>query len=122
MNSVIDEDLPRETAQFLKDLGFTPLDIRDHGLRGKSDDEIFTFAQLHKAVIFTADLDFSSILRFPPGTHHGICVLRYPNLWSNAEVFKHAKTLLSKITQADFTGNLIIVSPNSLRIRHPVSN
>lgn len=42
---VIDEDVPRSTATILKSKGYEVLDVRDCGLRGKSDDEIFKFAQ-----------------------------------------------------------------------------
>jgi len=36
---VIDEDMPRSTARALAERGFECLDIRDYGLRGKSDKE-----------------------------------------------------------------------------------
>lgn len=42
---VIDEDMPRSTAKALRSKGIDALDIRDHGLRGKGDDEVFSFAQ-----------------------------------------------------------------------------
>ncbi|KKU78853.1 MAG: hypothetical protein UY06_C0038G0013 [Candidatus Amesbacteria bacterium GW2011_GWA2_47_70] len=51
MNAVIDEDLHRSLKPVLESLGFTVFDIRDHGLRGYSDSEIFSFAQQKKAVL-----------------------------------------------------------------------
>ncbi len=48
---LIDEDMPRSTTKLLKDKGFDVLDVRDCGLRGKSDEEIFRFAQEEKTVI-----------------------------------------------------------------------
>lgn len=42
---VIDEDMHRSIADVLKALGHTPLDVRDHGFRSKSDQEIYEFAQ-----------------------------------------------------------------------------
>jgi len=53
---VIDEDMPRSTSKVLIDRGFEVFDVRDCGLRGKSDKEIFEFAQKQGAVILTADL------------------------------------------------------------------
>jgi predicted nuclease of predicted toxin-antitoxin system len=61
---VIDEDMPRSTARALAERGFECLDIRDYGLRGKSDKEIFEFAQREKAILLTGDMGFSNIL-FP---------------------------------------------------------
>jgi predicted nuclease of predicted toxin-antitoxin system len=45
---VIDEDMPRSTGAVLKRNGYDVLDVRDCGLRGKIDEEIFRFAQKRK--------------------------------------------------------------------------
>ncbi|HLP46239.1 MAG TPA: DUF5615 family PIN-like protein [Candidatus Kapabacteria bacterium] len=37
---LIDEDLPRSTARLLREMGFVALDVRDCGLRGKTEGEI----------------------------------------------------------------------------------
>jgi len=62
---VIDEDMPRSTARALAERGFECLDIRDYGLRGKSDKEIFEFAQREKAILLTGDMGFGNIFFFP---------------------------------------------------------
>ncbi len=117
MNAVIDEDLPRSLADTLPDLGFTVFDIRDHGLRGSGDAQIFTFAQKQKAVLFSGDLGFSNIIAFPLGKHNGICVLRFPNEASVQTIKKEVAELLSRLLDGDYFGNLIILSPGKLRIR-----
>lgn len=119
MNAVIDEDLHRSLSDTLSSLGFTTFDIRDHGLRGKPDDKIFDFAQKKKAVLFSADLDFSNMLRFPLGKHHGICILRFPNEMSTQSINQEVKSLLKELLPEDFNGNLIILSPGKRRIRRP---
>lgn len=50
---VVDEDMPRSTSELLRSKGFQVWDARDCGLRGKSDVEVFKFAQKEKAVILT---------------------------------------------------------------------
>jgi len=75
----VDEDMHRSVAEPLKQLGHQVLDVRDHGLRGAADREIFAFAQQRKAVLLTADLGFANLLAFPMGSHHGIIVARFPN-------------------------------------------
>ena len=117
MNAVIDEDLPRSIATTLSNLGFTALDIRDHNLRGEPDSKIYTFAQKQKAVLFSGDLGFSNTLNFPLGTHHGICILRFPNEMSVKEINKIIEQLLSRVSHDDYSGNLIILSPGKLRLR-----
>lgn len=38
---VIDEDMPRSTGKILKEQGYDVKDIRDYGLRGAADEEIY---------------------------------------------------------------------------------
>lgn len=64
--AVIDEDLPRIIDKVLAELGWEVFDARDVGLRGKSDQEVISFARKRRAVLFTGDWDFGNILEFPP--------------------------------------------------------
>ncbi len=74
-----DEDVPRSTARVLRDAGFDTLDVRDVGLRGKSDTEVFSYAQKENRILVTCDMGFSNILNFPPSKSHGILVARIPD-------------------------------------------
>jgi predicted nuclease of predicted toxin-antitoxin system len=114
---VIDEDLPRSTATILKSKGYEVLDVRDCGLRGKSDDELFKFAQDEKAVILTGDLGFGNLLQFPIGSHSGIVIARFPNEVSTFELNNQIIKAFENLTEIDFKGNLIILEPGKIRIR-----
>ena len=63
---ITDEDVPRSTARVLRSAGFDVVDVRDVGLRGKSDQEVFEYAQTEKSLIITCDMGFSNIINFPP--------------------------------------------------------
>jgi len=76
---LVDEDLPRSTAVSLREVGHDAVDVRDVGLRGHRDDEVFAFAQNQRRVLIAADLRFARLLRFPLGSHYGIIVLRPPS-------------------------------------------
>jgi predicted nuclease of predicted toxin-antitoxin system len=76
---LVDEDLPRSTARMLREAGYDADDVRDLGLSGHTDKQIFDQAQLHGAVLLSGDSDFANILQFPPGTHAGIVVSRIPD-------------------------------------------
>lgn len=114
---VIDEDMPRSTAEVLKTSGYKVFDIRDHGLRGTSDEEVFRFAQLKKAVLLTADMGFGNILHFPVKSHSGIVIAHFPNEISTSELNNQIIKAFNKLTDEDFIGNLIILEPGRLRIR-----
>lgn len=61
---VVDEDMPRSTSRILRDRGFEVLDVRDCGLRGAKDVDIFKFAQREDAVILTGDVGFGNLLSY----------------------------------------------------------
>jgi predicted nuclease of predicted toxin-antitoxin system len=116
---VVDEDMHRSVAEPLEQLGHRVFDVRDCGLRGASDKEIFAFAQKQGAALLTGDLGFANILTFPLGSHHGIIVSRFPNelpTWRINEEILHG---LKSIKDEEIKGNLIIIEPGRVRIRRP---
>jgi len=117
MIAVIDEDLPRKLDEILKKLGWEIKDIRDFGLRGKSDAEIIGFAKECKAVLFSSDRDFLNILKYPPREYYGIVVINFPNEISTEFLIKEIEKALVKISLKDFKSNLIIIEPGKIRIR-----
>jgi len=117
MIAVIDEDLPRIISAVLKGLGWEVKDVRDVGFRGKSDEEIISFAKKSKAVLFTSDWGFGNILKFPPQDYYGIVILDFPNEVSTNFMAKETREAISKIPLEDFKSNLIIIEPGKIRIR-----
>lgn len=117
MNIVIDEDLHRSLGEVLRKLGHEVFDVRDHGLRGKSDEDIFRFAQEKRAILFSGDLGFSNVLQFPPGSHAGIIILRFPNEMPTSAINTLVLASLALASEEDLTGNLVIISPGKVRVR-----
>ncbi|MDI6732255.1 MAG: DUF5615 family PIN-like protein [Candidatus Margulisbacteria bacterium] len=113
---LIDEDLPRSTARELIKAGYRAFDVRDVGLRGKGDNEIFSYCQANKMVLISADLDFANIIRFPINSHGGIIVLRFPNEISNDMANKELLASLNNLKEAEICGRLIIVEPGKTRL------
>lgn len=113
----IDEDMPRSTGRILKESGYEVKDIRDYGLREADDDAIYQFAQSNQAVLITADLGFSNILRFPVGSHFGIVIARFPNEMPTSEINRQLVARFADLTEADFKGSLVIIEPGKVRIR-----
>ena len=118
---VVDENMPRSTAQVLREAGHEAVDVRDAGLRGADDVEVFAFAQSSNAVLLTADRDFSSILTFRLGSHAGIIVVRMPNQMPNDAVNREIMRALHEVDIDGLAGSLVIVEPGRTRVRRPVS-
>lgn len=114
---LIDEDMPRSTAKILNAKGYEALDVRDCGLRGKDDNEVFRFAKKEKAVLLTGDLGFGNILNFPIASHSGIVIAHFPNEVSTSELNNHIINAVNSLSEPDFKGNLIIIEPGKIRIR-----
>ncbi len=116
---LIDEDMPRSTGPALIEAGHIALDVRDVGLRGHSDSEVFEYAQTHGAVLVTADKGFANTLSFPPGSHAGIIVLRVPNELPTRQVNAELLRALSDLRNEELAGLLIIVEIGRTRLRRP---
>jgi len=86
-------------------------------LRGKSDEEIISFAKKSRAVLFSADWGFTNILKFPPKDYFGIVILSFPNEVSDVFLVREIRRTLMKIPRKDFKGRLIILEPGKIRIR-----
>lgn len=113
---VTDEDVPRSTARVLRDAGFDALDVRDVGLRGKSDAAVFAFAQQENRLLITCDMGFSNILNFPPSENHGILVVRIPD---NESIDTFNREVLHAVQEVgeNLSRHLAIVEIGRVRLR-----
>lgn len=114
---VIDEDLHRSISEPLERLGYDPIDVRDRGLRGSKDQDVYAFAQRNEAAIISGDKDFSSILRFPVDGHYGIIVAHFPSQLSPSVVNEEIYSALQGMSPDVITGALVVVTSGKVRIR-----
>jgi predicted nuclease of predicted toxin-antitoxin system len=116
---LVDEDLPRSLARLLRTEGLDVEDVRDVGLRGKTDSEVLEYAIAQERTLLTADLGFANLLTIPLGSHQGILVARFPNevpvTRLNAGVLGAIRTL----SDDELRGSLVIVEPSRIRLRRP---
>lgn len=117
MRVLLDESLPKALGVVFSDHGFDVLDIRSLGFQGAPDETVFRIAQKRKAVLVTADLDFSSALRFPPGRHHGILILRLPSTLTVRAICEEVRRLFRQVKPAQLRRGITIVAPNLIRLR-----
>jgi len=119
MRFVLDEDMPRSLGRALTSAGHDVLDVRDHGLRGRDDEDVFRFAQQNAAVLVSEDLGFANLLRFSLGTHSGIVIGRFPSKLSTTAIVKEVVSAMSMFTTEDLHGALVIIEIGRVRIRRP---
>jgi len=113
---LVDENLPRSLAPRLCEAGFEVQDIRDLGLRGAPDTEIFDTALLRGAVLLTADLGFSRLLRASPEAP-GVILIRVPNDWPSSAINDLIDSSLPTVAGSLQPGILVVLEPNRVRLR-----
>ncbi|MHB1131831.1 MAG: DUF5615 family PIN-like protein [Chloroflexota bacterium] len=117
---LIDEDLPRSTALALRAAGYEALDVRDVGLRGKTDRLVFEYAQSQGAILVSADKGFGNLLAFPAKSHEGIVLVRVPNELPTDNVNAILVRSLDALRSEDLRGVLVIVESGRTRLRRQV--
>ena len=76
MKFKIDENLPAETAETLRQSGFVADTVAEEDLSGSDDETVVARSRTGDRILVTLDLDFANIRAYPPGAHSGIIVLR----------------------------------------------
>jgi predicted nuclease of predicted toxin-antitoxin system len=116
---LLDEDMPRSLAKYLRQAGHDVTDVRDVGLRGHSDAEVFAYAQAERAILITADKGFANVLKHPPGSHAGIVVSRVPDTLPTDVVNQAIVQALAKLEGENLAGMLVIIERERIRLRRP---
>lgn len=114
---LIDENLPSALAPALRTAGHHAEDLRDVRARGSTDDEVFEHARVSRFTLVSRDVGFGNIGRFPLGTHSGIVLVRFPNSIPARIVAESVVLAITRLSDDDLAGNLIVVAPGRVRIR-----
>jgi predicted nuclease of predicted toxin-antitoxin system len=119
---LLDENVPLPLEAWLQERLPTSdvLHVLHAGLAGKSDTEVFRFAQAQERVIITFDEDLADARMFPLGSHHGVVRLR---IWpiTTESTIQALNRLLMTIPLGDWKENLIIIENQQIRLRRKPS-
>lgn len=115
---LVDENAPRSLAGVIRSAGHEAIDVRDVGLRGKSDAEVMAYANTNGLVLISRDADFGNVRRFPLGTHPGIIVARVPNQIPPASFNRMVLDAVRGLSSESLEGKLVVLEPGDrVRIR-----
>ena len=114
---LIDEDMSRSLARAIRSVGIEAVDVRDVGLRGRPDAEVFQYAVAHSMVLISADMGFANTLQFLPSSHVGMVIARFPNEVPTTTVNTALRDAIKEMSDADLAGNTVIVEPGRIRMR-----
>jgi predicted nuclease of predicted toxin-antitoxin system len=114
---LIDENMSELLKAAIIAAGFDAEHVRDTALRGRPDQEIIDYATRHRRVLITHDLGIGDIRAYPPGSHAGVLLVRFPPEARPADEDAAVVAAIRTTPDIDLEGNLVVVDPNKVRIR-----
>jgi predicted nuclease of predicted toxin-antitoxin system len=120
MKLKLDENLPESLSPQLAALGHDVENVRQEGLTGRDDPEIWAAAQAEGRFLLTQDLDFSDVRKFQPGTHHGILLIRLPEAGSQT-LNRQIADIFRREDVEGWQGCFVVLSDHKLRVVRPPS-
>ncbi len=116
MKFKVDENLPVEAAELLRNEGYEAVTVREQNLEGSTDQNIAKVCNKEGRALITMDKDFANIRSYPPGESFGLIVLRLRRQ-DKAHVLKTIERILPILRKEQPEKQLWIVEENSIRIR-----
>jgi predicted nuclease of predicted toxin-antitoxin system len=114
----LDENLPESLVTELAALNHDVDSVRQEGLSGRADPEIWAAAQGASRFLITQDLDFSDVRQFRPGTHYGLLLVRLPDAGRSA-LTRRVVEVFRKENVGSWTGCFAVLSGHKLRVLRP---
>jgi len=118
MRFKVDENLPIEVADRLRENAHDASTVLQEGLGGQPDVRISQVCKDEQRSLITLDTDFSDIRTYPPGEYPGIIVLRLKR-HEKGHVLSLVDRLVRLVSVEPLAGHLWIVEENRVRILGP---
>ncbi len=116
MRVKVDEDLPTDAVTLLRRHGHEADRVLDEGMGGWKDPDVWAAIQAEGRFLVTGDKGFGSILRYPPGTHAGVLILR-PAEDGIRPIIHLLERVLATYELELLAGALTVANPRGIRIR-----
>ena len=116
MRFKLDENFGSRCVSLFADSGHDVQTVRDESLQGVSDSRLFLVCRKEQRCLVSLDLDFCSVVRFPPADGAGIAVLRLPAGFTLGLLQHLVRQLLSEVAHTPIAGRLWVVEPGRIRV------
>lgn len=117
MKFKIDENLPVETADLLRQAGHEATTVLEQNFGGAADPQIASVCQQAGLALITLDLDFADIRVYPPGQFPGFVVLRLKQQ-DKPYILEFFTQLIPVFSKEPLERRLWIVEESRIRIRN----
>ena len=116
MEFKIDENLPSEVCDLLRNVGHDAVSVLDQHLGGQPDADIASVCKTESRILITLDTDFGNILAYPPGDFAGIIVIRSDDQ-AKSTVLNFIRRVIAVLPSESPRKHLWIVERNRIRVR-----
>lgn len=118
MKIKLDENLSLQLKPFLTALSHDVHTTAEEGLLSKSDTVVGSAAKAEGRMLFTLDLGFGDLRKYPPGTHPGIILFR-PKSNGPLSVNEFVQTFVKETDLQTLAGCNAVVENTRVRVRRP---
>jgi len=112
----LDENLSSQLKGPISQQGHDVSTALEEGLLGKVDVEVGAAAKSEDRMIFTLDLDFADLRKFPPGSHPGVILFR-PRSMGPLAVNQFVLKFVQQTELGELARCLAVVEPHRIRVR-----
>ena len=116
MNFKLDENFGKRIKDLFIKEGHNVETVLDENLSGSEDELIYNICCKENKCLVTLDLDFSNIMKYPPGKSNGIVIFRLSTNLSFELITRITKQFLKAIKSDSPLGKLWIVEFDRIRI------
>lgn len=118
MKLKLDENLSRHLKQGLGAYGHDVATAADEGLLSQPDTVVAAVARNESRLLFTLDVEFGDLRKYPPGSHPGIVLFR-PRTFGPLAVNQFVENFVRTTVLEPLVGCVVIVEPSRIRVRSP---
>jgi predicted nuclease of predicted toxin-antitoxin system len=116
MKFKVDENLPVEAADLLRQAGHEAMTVYDQNLVGAPDINLASICRSERRALITLDIDFADIRAYSPKDYSGIVVIRLKQQ-DRASVLKIVARFVKALATEELEGYLWIVDERRIRVR-----
>ncbi len=118
MKIKLDENLSRHLGPRLELLGHDVHTAEEEGLVSQPDSRVAAAAASEDRLLFTLDVEFADLRKYPPGTHPGIILFR-PDSFGPFSVNAFVEEFVRTTAIEPLRGCVVVAETRRVRVRTP---
>ncbi|MBV8544496.1 MAG: DUF5615 family PIN-like protein [Acidobacteria bacterium] len=116
MRFKVDENLPEELPELLREAGWDATSVVEEDLGGSDDNQINRVCDVEDRILVTFDRGFANIRAYTPAAHPGFIVLRLRSQ-DKPHVLTVARRVIAALRERELRNELWVVEEGRIRIR-----